>query len=806
MEHQKLKAGWRLLWHGKELETEVPCSLYTDLYRHGEIPDPYFRDNAAGAEELSREDCTYALTFDAAPEVFACPRAVLRFDGVDTLAEIVLNGTVIGKTYNMHRVWEFEVRGLLRETENVLEVRLSSPLRYLAEQVEKNGSIPCNTDTTDGFPYLRKSSCMFGWDWGPRLPDMGIFRDVTLLGIHSARLTDVLVRQHHEEGSVRLSFSVRREGEADGTRITVFAPDGSVAAQGDSPDALEIKNPQLWWPRGYGEQPLYTVRVELLSGGAVEDVWERRIGLRTMTVHREKDEWGESFAHEVNGVRVFAMGADYIPEDCLLPQITPETTRRLLEQCVEANYNAVRVWGGGFYPHDWFFDLCDEFGLLVWQDLMFACATYRLTEEFEENISREIEDNVRRIRHHASLGLWCGNNEMESFLYEGYGETPLLKGDYTRMYSYVIPKIIRREDPDAFYWPSSPSSGGDFDDPQDETRGDAHYWAVWHGYRPFPDYRLHTFRYASEFGFESMPSMKQIEAFTEPEDRNPFSFVMQRHQKCFGGFSKMMVYMTQYLRYPTSLEEFVYASQLLQAQAMRYAVEHWRRHRGQCMGTIVWQLNDCWPVASWSSIDYSGRWKALHYFEKRFFAPVLLSCCEEGMLSQDMNLNTRNPPFEKSIRLNVVNETRQDRVLTVRWSLRDSRSKVIGGEHEQEIAVPALSTVWLDKVELPQARVRQDHVVYTLLENGETVSEGSVLFGVPQIYEYADPKLTARVEGDEIVVSAEAYAGSVAIRNENDDLLLSDNYFDMEAGEKRVKILSGSPECLQLFSLNACGR
>ena len=239
---------------------------------------------------------------------------------------------------------------------------------------------------------------------------------------------------------------------------------------------------------------------------------------------------------------------------------------------------------------------------------------------------------------------------------------------------------------------------------------------------------------------------------------------------------------------------------------MRYAVEHWRRHRGQCMGTIVWQLNDCWPVASWSSIDYSGRWKALHYFEKRFFAPVLLSCCEEGMLSQDMNLNTRNPPFEKSIRLNVVNETRQDRVLTVRWSLRDSRSQVIGGEHEQEIAVPALSTVWLDKEELPQAHVRQDHVVYTLLENGETVSEGSVLFGVPQIYEYADPKLTARVEGDEIVVSAEAYAGSVAIRNENDDLLLSDNYFDMEAGERRVKILSGSPERLQLFSLNACGR
>ena len=806
MQQQKLNAGWRLHWHGREWETEVPFSLYGDLVRRGEIPDPYFRDNAAQAEELSREDCDYTLTFDAAPEVLACPRAVLRFEGVDTLAEIALNGTPLGKTYNMHRVWEFEARSLLREKGNVLAIRFFSPLRYLQEQVEKNGSIPCNTDTTDGFPYLRKSSCMFGWDWGPRLPDMGLFREVTLLGIRSARLTDVLVRQQHGEGRVRLGFAVRHEGEAEGYRVAVTAPDGAVFAREGSPAELELEHPQLWWPRGYGAQPLYTVRVELLSGGEVEDVWERRIGLRTMTVRIEKDQWGESFAHEVNGVRVFAMGADYIPEDCLLPRITPERTRALLEQCAAANYNAVRVWGGGFYPHDAFFDICDELGLLVWQDLMFACATYRLTDEFEENISREIEENVRRIRHHACLGLWCGNNEMESFLYEGYGETPLLKGDYTRMYSYVIPKIIRREDPDAFYWPSSPSSGGDFDNPQDETRGDAHYWAVWHGYLPFPDYRNHTFRYASEFGFESMPSMKQIEAFTEPEDRNPFSFVMQRHQKCFGGFSKMMVYMTQYLRYPTSLREFVYASQLMQAQAMRYAVEHWRRHRGQCMGTIVWQLNDCWPVASWSSIDYSGRWKALHYFEKRFFAPVLLSCCEEGMLSQDMNLNTRNPAFEKSIRLNVVNETREDKRVTVRWSLRDSRSALLGEEREQELTVPALSAVWLDKVLLPQARLREDHVVYTLLENGDVISEGSVLFGVPQIYEYADAQLAARVEGDELVVTAAAYAGSVEIQNEAEDLLLSDNYFDMEAGEKRVKILSGSPEGLRLFCLNDCGR
>ena len=347
---------------------------------------------------------------------------------------------------------------------------------------------------------------------------MGLTRPVSLLGIDTARLTDVLVRQRHEDGRVFLSFRLHTEGIADGWRVTVTGPDGDSQSWEAPAGEVEIEQPQLWWPRGYGAQPLYTVRVELFCAGEPADVWERRIGLRTMRVHRARDKWGESFAHEVNGVCVFAMGADYIPEDCLLGRVTPSRTRHLLEQAALANFNTVRVWGGGYYPDDAFYDACDELGLLVWQDLMFACATYRLTESFEANITREIEENARRIRHHACLALWCGNNEMESFLYDGYGETPQLKGDYTRMYSYVIPKILRREDPDTFYWPSSPSSGGDFDLPQDETRGDAHYWEVWHGFRPFPEYRSHLFRYASEFGFESMPAMKTIESFTEPEE------------------------------------------------------------------------------------------------------------------------------------------------------------------------------------------------------------------------------------------------------------------------------------------------
>ncbi|NLL76231.1 MAG: glycoside hydrolase family 2 protein [Clostridiales bacterium] len=809
MKIQHLTTGWQLVWNDKLLNTEVPFSIYSDLFKHGEIEDPFYRDNEKEALPLSKNDYIYRLYFDVEEKLFECEKKWLRFDGVDTLSEIFLNGISLGKTFNMHRVWEFPLENILKEKGNLLEVRLYSPMCYMEEQIALHGAIPCNTDTLDGFPFLRKSSCMSGWDWAPKLPDMGIFRPVSLLGARNGRLTDVHIRQKHENGKVRLLFHVdmdiwKKEKKSD-YRVTVFSPDGDTIVLEDSPKEAEILSPSLWWPRGYGKQDLYTVKVEAVIDGRIEDTWERRIGLRTMKMRMEEDEWGESFAHEVNGVAVFAMGADYIPEDSLLPRINEAKTRKLLEQCALANHNAIRVWGGAYYPDDWFYDACDELGILVWQDFMFACSTYLLTEEFEENITHEIIQNVRRIRHHACLGLWCGNNEMEDMLLGGYCETPRLLGDYTRMYSYIIPKIVKKEDPDGFYWPSSPSSGGDFDNPQDETRGDAHYWQVWHGYKPFPDYRKHNFRYASEFGFESLPSLKTIESFTLPEDRNVFSYVMEKHQRSENGYAKMMVYIAQYFKYPKDLSSLIYASQLMQGQAMRYAVEHWRRHRGQCMGAIVWQLNDCWPVTSWSSIDYFGRWKALHYFEKRFFAPIMLSCCEEGLLTQNPNPNARPYEVEKSIHLNVTNETREERKVIVRYSLRDNRSNIIGEETEKEITIPSLSSVWLEKVDLPHARLREDHVFYTCIQAGEIISEGSVIFSMPKFYEYVDPELTARIEGEEIIVTAKAYAASVELLNKEEDWILSDNYFDMEAGEKRVKILSGKPDEVRVRSIYDIG-
>jgi beta-mannosidase len=369
------------------------------------------------------------------------------------------------------------------------------------------------------------------------------------------------------------------------------------------------------------------------------------------------------------------------------------------------------------------------------------------------------------------------------------------------MYERLLPEILKEYDPQTFYWPASPSSGGSFDEPNSPDRGDVHYWDVWHGNKPFSEYRKFFFRYVSEFGFQSFPSMKTIETFTDdPEDYNIFSYVMEKHQRNGSANGKIMNYMQQTYRYPTDFKVLLYTSQLLQADAIRYGVEHFRRNRGRCMGAIYWQLNDCWPVASWSSVDYCGRLKALHYYAKRFFAPLMISCEEEGLMTSGKGINSEHYTFEKSIRLNVANETLTDREVTVRWSQRNAKAQVIRQE-EEIINVPALTSMWLAKVELPEVNIYSEYVSYELLYNGETVSGGSVIFSYPKYFKYENPKLACRVEGNSIVVKADSYAKSIEILNAEEDLILSDNYFDMNGGEKRVEILSGKPEGITLRSV-----
>lgn len=787
-------------------EAIVPGTVYTDLLRNGNMENPYWKDNEDAICSLMEKDYEYQCTFQG-EETSELSSVFLRFEGLDTVADIYLNNVHLGNAESMHRIWEYSVKDILLSGENTLKVVFHSPLKFIAEAYKKYGNIG-NDDTYEGFMHLRKAHYMFGWDWGAHLPDAGIFRPVFLCSVSHGRIDSVYIRQQHEENKCTLKFKGDCIRETPGEyqwRVLVTAPDGqkyetALSAEGEG--QLVIEDPELWWPNGLGDQPLYQVEAQLLYEGNVEDTWKKRIGLRTMTMQRKKDQYGESFAHEVNGKAFFAMGADYIPEEHLLGRRCEEKTRRLLEDCRLANFNVIRVWGGGFYPDDWFFDICDELGLVVWQDFMFACSVYELTPEFEANIRKEFADNIKRLRHHASLGLWCGNNEMEMFVDERCWVTKASEvRDYLFMYERIIPEVLGEYDPETFYWPASPSSGGSFDNPNDPDRGDVHYWKVWHGNRPFSEYRKHFFRYASEFGFQALPSKKTIETFTDdPDDWNLFSYIMEKHQRNYGANGKIMNYMQQTYRYPGDFDTVIYASQLLQADAIRYGVEHFRRNRGRCMGAVYWQLNDCWPVISWSSIDYTGRWKALHYYAKRFFAPVMISCQEESWLTQEANMNRQHFQFEKSIHLNVTNETLGDKEILVKWYVRNAAAEILR-EEQTMIQVPALESVWLPKVELPEIDVFTQYVSFEAWENGKRISEGTVIFSYPKYFRYENPELSCKVEGNQITVSSPVYAKSVEILNEQEDLVLSDNYFDLNGDSRTVEILRGKPEGLKLRSV-----
>ena len=801
MRKQMLNGQWHMTGGGYSCSGTVPGSVYSFLLNDGQIPDPYYRTNELAALEILEHDFTFRRTFpyekqEGVPVLLCC-------EGLDTLCDLYINGSFVGHANNMHRSFTFDVTALLQSGENEITAFFPSPNRYIKEK-QAQDPVPGNPDALVGFCHLRKAHCMMGWDWGPRLPDAGIWKDIYLLHVDSNRITDVHITQRHENGRVFVFPQVQTASADAALQITVTTPAGETLNLPANTES-EIPDPMLWWPNGFGKANLYTIRIDLLEQGLPADSVTQKIGLRTLKLIREPDAYGESFCHEVNGLRIFAMGADYIPEDNLLSRITKERSETLLRHCVDCNFNAIRVWGGGFYPQDFFFELCDELGLLVFMDLMFACMSLPTDAEMQANIALEARENLIRMRHHPCIAVISGNNEMEQGIVCNWYDDPQeyrRKQVYLQYFEHTVPDLVRELCPYIPYVPSSPSSMGSFQETMNEDYGDSHYWAVWHGGLPFTEYRNHYFRYLSEFGFESFPCEKTVATFTKPEDRNIFSRVMEMHQRCKGANRKILTYLADTFLYPQDFGTLLYASQLLQAEAIRYGVEHLRRHRGRCMGTLYWQLNDIWPTASWASIDYFGRYKALQYVAKRFYAPVLISCKEIGETDTRPYVILEQGWYDYSTQaqLCVTNETLQPVSGTAEWSLRTAAGDILETGC-QEITVPPQQALWLDNMDFHKTDVENHYLSYRFLVHGQPVSQGSALFTVPKHFNFRDPHLRYTLQGDEITVYADCYAKYVEIDSPDSDFLLSDNYFDMDGGSRTVKILKGNPKTIRLRSV-----
>ncbi len=665
---QILNLGWQLLGPESQgwLEARVPGCVHTDLLRHGLIPDPFVAENEADCRWVAERGWEYRLVFVPRPEVLARGRQCLRFLGLDTLAEVRLNGQVMLEADSMYRPWECDVSGQLHPGENQLRILFRSPvdpalkagpLRHLEYPAE-------NDQLGKVSPFVRKAPYHYGWDWGPALATMGIWQPVELLGWDRWRVRDLsLGPLDCSEQEARFALQLDLEGPSRGPfQVEVREPKRGVLLQQEftrselHPDhafELCLPDPELWWPRGHGAQPLHeltiTVREVGRSGPRDQDTVFRRTlrtACRRVELRREQDALGESFVLQVNGRPIFAKGANWIPAHVFPAELEAADYRRLLDAAAWANMNMLRVWGGGYYERDEFYDLCDELGILVWQDFMFACSLYPGHEAFLDSVAAEARHQVQRLKHHPSLALWCGNNEIAQawncWGWKDQWPREMFTRDYLNLFHDRLPRVLTQLDPARPYWPTSPAAGNALPEAgQDLGAGDIHYWGVWHGGDPPEAFGDNVGRFMSEYGMQSMPDPLTVRAFLPADDLalesdQPFLQhpALASHQKSSLGNGRLAQYVEQMFGPARDLETFIHLSQLTQMECLREAVEAHREKLPACAGTLYWQFNDCWPGISWSGIDHAGRWKAMHYAARRLFAPVLVCWRERGQILQ----------------------------------------------------------------------------------------------------------------------------------------------------------------------------
>jgi beta-mannosidase len=783
---------------------QVPGSVHLDLLHNNLIPDPFFRDNEAKLQWIEDADWEYRTTVQVTPDLLARKNVDLVFEGLDAYAEVYLNDKLILTADNMFREWRVPVKSLLKPGANQLRILFPSPIKAAAK-IAATDKWREQTRTEEK-TYVRKAAFEYGWDWGPRFVTSGIWRPARLEAWDAARISNLHIAQLDVTAKVaHLSAQVEVTATEDATaKVTLdYTHAGKKVELSRSVELhpglnhvdlpVEIASPQLWFPAGYGAQPLYQFNAQLHIANRAEDQASARTGLRSIVLRRDLDQWGRSFEFIINGIPVFGKGADVIPFDSFPTRVTTEQYRRVLQSARDANMNMIRHWGGGYYETQEFYSICDELGIMIWEDFMFGNDWQPGTYAFKQNVELEAEFQVRRLREHPSIVIWSGNNETEQAMHWGGREllSPAVRyqmwQDYLTVFSGILARTVNRLAPETPYWPSSPSADYEETSPSFQS-GDFHDWSVWHGRVPFSEYEKHFPRFMTEYGFQSFPEMRTIEAFTQPEDRTGiFTPVMLAHQKNTEGNSIIHDYMLKYYSEPRDFPAFLYASQVLQAEGIKVGAEHLRRIRPRAMGSIFWQLNDCWPVASWSSIDYFGRWKALQYYARRFYSPLLVSPhVEDG-----------------SFNVYVISDKTSSTAARLRLRLFTLDGKPLS-DSTQEIQVPELSSkIYVQRplaefVNANGADAANMFAVADLLVDGKSVSSNVLYFVPAKLVTLPQPQISVDLakSGDayRLRLSSPVLARSVYISFGAFDAAPSDNYFDLIPGQPvEITVTSAAP-------------
>ncbi len=747
-------------------EVSVPSDTYTQLLEAKVIPDPFYSTNEKDVQWVGSEDFTYTRTFTLSEADLNKRKLLLSCKALDTLCKLYVNDTLVGEGKNAFLQYNFDIKSAARVGENTVTVKFLAPVPY-AENLQKEKPLPKNNNGTDGIAYLRKPACHFGWDWGPSLPLSGITDSIEILSFDN-RLEDLELRQIHENGKVRLQIKPLVDGEGE-VRGKVICPDGAELPFAGESEIL-IENPELWWTKelsGKETQPLYTVTASLEDSSVTKE-----IGLRTIRLDRKEDKFGGNFCFYLNDVPIFAKGASWILPDSLMGRVTKDTYDYYIDSALAANFNMLRIWGGAYYGTDYFYEQCDKKGLLVWQDFMFACLMYPFYEDdFRENVMKEVHYQVARLKHHASLCLWAGNNEIET-MFSYMPEKLKIVQWYKKFFYEILKNEMAVLDPDTPYIETSPIGKSFRKGVTGDSYGDTHMWNVWHGQKPLNYYRKRMTRFCSEFGLESLPSADAVRTFAEEKDMGLTTEVFNAHQKCPCGNRKMLFYLLEKFYEAEHFKDMIYMTGLIQKECIADATEHWRRNRGRCNGSLFWQYNDCWQAPSWSSVDYLGKWKPLQYHARHFFEPLSVSVCES----------------KKDYKIFCINDLKEEKKVSVLYKLQTLDGKVILEKKVEKALAPCNSICVAE--EAVSGDLTNLVLSVKMLENERIVSERTKIFVPDKDLKLqkatVQKEVTKTADGLTIRLLSPVFCRSVMVDIENEREPFSDNYFDLLPGEEKV--------------------